>query len=163
MKKKIRKDNTTEITLTSTQITRKSACVLYLNARSVFPKRSELTHICQQTQTLILAVSETWLDSNISDGSFLPAGYITCCRTDRVGRSRRGLRVLIACQDRLSFKERRDLFQWQKSSWIEVQLLSSRPLLLWCYYWSPTGTTEAMNRFHFFPRYNIRRNQPQID
>ena len=57
MKKKIRKDNSTEITLRSTPITRKSDFVLYLNARSIFPKRSELTHICQQIQPLILAVS----------------------------------------------------------------------------------------------------------
>ena len=87
----------------------------------------------------------TWLDSNISDGSFLPAGYITCCRTDCVGR--RGGGVLFACQDRLSFRKCRDRCQWEESSWIEVQLHSSRPLLLRCYNRPPTGTIEAENRF----------------
>ncbi len=119
--------------------------ILYFNARSIFPKRSELTHICQQIQPLILAISETWLDSNISDGSFLPAGYITACRTDRVGR--RGGGVLIACQDQLSFKERRDLCHWEESSWVEVQLHSSCPLLVGCYYRPPLGTTQVVNCF----------------
>ena len=55
--------------------------------------------------------------------------------------------MLFACQDRLSFRKCRDLCQWEESSWIEVQLHSSRPLLLRCYNRPPTGTIEAENRF----------------
>ena len=78
-----------------------SLSVLDFNARSL---------ICSQYQPDVTAISESWLDDKVPDGSFLPPGYSVAYRTDRIGRVGGG--VVLLCWDGVRFRQRRDLCCW---------------------------------------------------
>ena len=57
--------------------------VLQLNARSIMPKLSELTTIASSLRSHIIAVTETWLSSSVTDGVILLPNDGTFVRADR--------------------------------------------------------------------------------
>ena len=78
---------------------------IYLNARSILPKRFDLlAYICCH-KVDILAVTETFLDSSISNAEFCPASYLLF-HHDRSGH---GGGVLIFVCDSLQVTPRNDL------------------------------------------------------
>ena len=120
--------------------------LLHFNARSLFPKRSEVRLLCSTTSPAVVAVTETWLDGQVPDGSFLPPHYTAACRTDRVGRVGGG--VLLMCREDVHFAQRRDLCCWTECAWIQVEQFGSRrPLLIGCYYRPPKFSTEDIDEF----------------
>ena len=55
---------------------------IHLNAPSFLPKIHELRHIVQKTSASIIGITESWLDSTISDSEINIPGYIVV-RQDR--------------------------------------------------------------------------------
>ncbi len=137
--------------------------VLHLNARSLFPKRSELHTICTTIHPDIVAVTETWLDPTIPDGSFLPPGYCSAYRADREARIGGG--VILMCRDDLPFLPRPDLCCWSESAWIELHRSHSsngRSFIIGCYYRPPKNNYTAIDDFVVsmettFDRINLAR------
>ena len=98
---------------------------IYLNARSILPKRFDLlAYICCH-KVDILAVTETFLDSSISNA---PASYLLFHR-DRSGH---GGGVLIFVRDSLQVTPHNDL-----SSFCDELPLAGSLYLFWtCFLWS---------------------------
>ena len=122
--------------------------LVHFNARSLQPKRSELGHLCMTISPQVVAVTETWLDGQVPDGSFLPAGYTAACRVDRIGRVGGG--VLLMCRDDVRFVPRPDLCCWKECAWIQVMQSGSRsrrPLLIGCYYRPPKPSAVEVDAF----------------
>ena len=67
--------------------------ILYFNARSIIPKRDELSALCTAEEPHIVCLTETWLDENISDHEFCFGNY-SIVRRDR-NRHGRGVAMLI--------------------------------------------------------------------
>ena len=127
-----------------------SLSVLHFNARSLLPKRAELHLICSQYQPDVTAISESWLDDKVPDGSFLLPGYSVAYHADRIGRVGGG--VVLLCRNGVQFCQRPDLCCWRESAWIELRQLSSsrsrsRSLLVGCYYRPPKCGTNDVEEF----------------
>ena len=119
--------------------------IMYFNARSLLPKKTELQIISLKLKPCIIAVSETWLNSDIPDASFLPHGYVCASRNDRAQRSGGG--VLLSCREDINFIPRPDLQFWEESSWIEIKLSWKRSLLIACFYRAPENSVISIERF----------------
>ena len=109
------------------------SCVC-LNARSILPKRFDLfAYICCH-QIDILAVTETFLDSSISDAEICPSNYVVFRRD----RSRHGGGVLIIVRDDLKCLPRNDLNCFcNELLWLEIST-SIGPLLFGVFYRPPS-------------------------
>ena len=70
-------------------------CVL-LNARSLRNKLSELHALLKCSRPEILIVTESWLDSSVSDGVVDPTGAYTIYRHDRMSRVGGGVLALVS-------------------------------------------------------------------
>ena len=84
---------------------RKGMAFIHLNVRSLLPKISELSVILHRTKASILAVSETHLDSGISDSEVNIQGYTLVCRD----KNRNGGGVCLFLKDTVSFNVGQDL------------------------------------------------------
>ena len=73
--------------------------ILYFNARSIIPKRDELTAICTAEKPHIVCLTETWLDEDIGDHEICFGNY-NIVRRDR---NRHGGGVAMLIQNSLSF------------------------------------------------------------
>ena len=112
-----------------------------LNARSILPKRFDLfAYICCH-QIDILAVTETFLDSSISDAEICPRNYVVFCSD----RSRHGGGVLIFVRDDLKCLLRHDLNSFcDELLWVELSTFSG-PLLFGVFYRPPSqGVTDLL-------------------
>ena len=107
---------------------------MYLNARSVLPKRFDLfAYICCH-QIDILAVTETFLDLSISDAEVCPSNYVVFHRD----RSRHGGGALIVVQNDLKVLPRSDLNSFcDELLWLEMST-SIGPLLFGVFYHPPS-------------------------
>ena len=65
-------------------------CVLQFNARSLLPKMPEVIHLASQKNPDIIAVTETWLSSQIPNGAIHINGYNLTVQTDRQNNKRGG-------------------------------------------------------------------------
>ena len=110
-----------------------------LNVRSLVPKAEEITTLFATQSIDILALTETWLDSNISDLEVCPRTY-SIIRNDR---NRRGGGVAFLVKKTLSFVPRPDFsFTPIESVWIEIFPGSARrSTLLCCTYKPPAAAT----------------------
>lgn len=74
----------------------------HLNIRSILPKRDQIQHLLTDSNLDFLALSETWLNSNIQTSMIDVPGYI-CHRKDRT--SKKGGGVLFYVRDTLKCNE----------------------------------------------------------
>ncbi|ELT93849.1 hypothetical protein CAPTEDRAFT_200755 [Capitella teleta] len=89
---------------------------IYLNARSLkhvtssVNKLVELQNLVASNRTILVAITETWLNDSVFDGEVLPP-YFFIHRKDRsvTNPDKRGGGVLLAVDERLPLKRRRDL------------------------------------------------------
>jgi hypothetical protein len=58
--------------------------ILYLNARSIFNKLNNISHICSDINPTIIAVTESWAKDHFDSELNLP-GYQLVGRADRCG------------------------------------------------------------------------------
>ena len=86
-----RSDRTTKLDLDSPRKSRSSSPqlrLLYFNARSILSKQVELSQLvaCDAASSPhLVAISETWLNGDVPDGSVVLPGYSSLFRADRVG------------------------------------------------------------------------------
>ena len=124
--------------------------ILQFNAQSLLPKLSELSELALASQPHLIAITETWLGSDVPDGAVVLAGYSIAARVDRVNR--RGGGVLVLVRSDVRFRRREDLCRWEESAWLEISLIndvpplsasphsrSARHLLVGCYYRPPSS------------------------
>ena len=113
---------------------KKGVNFISLNVRSLLPKMSDVKRMLQVSSASVLALSETWLDSSISDNEIAIAGY-SIVRKDR---DRHGGGVLMYIKENLAFNVRTDLYEeGMESVWVELLLPKSRGILVNSVYRSP--------------------------
>ena len=131
--------------------------VLHLNARSLYPKLSELASTASSLRPDVIAVTETLLSSSVPDGVLLLPDYAQLVRVDRSCSSRalaqgggggvkkvkqRGGGVLFLIKSSVKFSARPDLCSWPESAWIELSSPTG-PLMIRCFYRSPNSCPSS--------------------
>ena len=125
---------------------RTSLSILLMNARSILPKMSELRTVTESVKPDIIAITETWLSSNVPNGAILLPNYNTVARTDRP-QDHRGGGVLLLIHDSIQWVLRSDLQTWPESAWIEIHLpLSRSQFVIGCVYRPPSSEVEPFAR-----------------
>ena len=119
-----------------------------MNARSILPKMSELRTVTESVKPDIIAITETWLSSNVPNGAILLPNYNTVARTDRPQDHRGGgSGVLLLIHDSIQWVLRSDLQTWPESAWIEIHLpLSRSQFVIGCVYRPPSSEVEPFGR-----------------
>ena len=79
--------------------------ILHLNSRSLLPVIDQLRILFDESKPLIIAISETWLNSTVADLEVDINGY----KIERLDRTSRGGGVAIYFRDGCKFKRRADL------------------------------------------------------
>ena len=113
-----------------------------LNARSVVPKRFELSAYILANKFDVVAITETFLDNSVHDIHITPPGY-TVFRKDR---SRHDGGVFLFLRKALNGSLRPDLDNDCKILWVSIPTKSSSLLFGIFYRWSsaPLSTLEAL-------------------
>ena len=93
----------------------------HLNIRSVVPKFDELQVIMERcSRGLVLGVSETWLDDEVTDAELQMVGF----RMYRRDRGRRGGGVMVYVPENICTRRRHDLESTDvEALWIEARIL----------------------------------------
>ena len=113
---------------------------IHLNVRSLLPKIHEPRHIVQKTSASMIGITESWLDSTISDSENNIPGYIVV----RQDRNREGGGVCIFIKEDLAFNDRKDLYQKKlEMVWLGILFPHCKPLLIGSCYRPPD-----MSDFH---------------
>ena len=98
---------------------------IHINARSLYPKLSELDIIAKKSRAAVIGVTESWLNESHTDESVKIEGY-TLIRNDR--QSHAG-RVCAHIREDISYNRRSDLTTTdQENIWFEILLPKSKPL-----------------------------------
>ena len=84
--------------LKKTQSKSKFLTMIHVNARSLFRHFDDLTFLASAERPHIIAISETWLDSSVSNNEIYLAGY----NLFRFDRNCSGGGVAVHCSDHLS-------------------------------------------------------------
>jgi hypothetical protein len=108
---------------------------LHLNARSLLPKISELRHIANRTKAAVISVTETWLDSSVTNSEINIEG----CNIVRRDRNRQGGGVCTYINERYAFSTKA-LDQPDKeneSIWIDIYLPKTKPITVGTCYRPP--------------------------
>jgi len=100
---------------------------LHLNVRSLLPKISEIKIVAQQSNPAVICISESWLDSSITDEEIRIDNY-NIIRNDR---NRQGGGVCMYIRNNLAFNPRDDLQRPDlESIWCDLLLPRSKPILI---------------------------------
>ena len=130
--------------------------VLHFNARSLLAKKSELADVVSSSKPDVIAVTETWLSPTVPDGALLLPDFDSIVRADRTSShasnasiasstKRRGGGVLLLLRNSIQYSIRDDLRTWSESIWVEIQLRSSSPLIVGCFYRPPDSQVSAFS------------------
>ncbi len=114
----------------------------HLNVRSLIPKRDEMHDIlvtCKEDNSrVVLGLSETWLDSSISDSEVAIPGY----KLFRSDRNRRGGGVMVYVPEGVKAVRRPDLEDGSiEAVWLELE--TSLGHLLFCSVYRPPNARTA--------------------
>ena len=124
--------------------------VPYSNARSFSSKHAELSDLVASSAAYsphLVAITETWLNGDVPDGTVVLPGYGRLFRTDRPSM-RRGGGVLILARDDVKCVRRDDLQLWEESVWIELELiLPGKSVVLGCVYQPPSFLSADVEHF----------------
>ena len=114
---------------------RKGLHFIHLNARSLRNKLPEVTILAEQTQAAVIAVSETWFDSSVTNAEASISGY----NLIRKDRSSAGGGVCIYIRNDLAYNPRQDLDLCDlEAVWLDLLLVKTKPILVGCLYRPPT-------------------------
>ena len=104
---------------------------IHLNTRSLKPKISELKLLANNTKAAAICISETWLDSSISDAEIMLDGY-SVLRNDR---NRQGGGVCLYIRTDIAYNPRTDIVHPDiRSVWCDLLLPKSKPILIGAVY-----------------------------
>jgi hypothetical protein len=102
--------------------------IAHINIQSLRYKVDHIRVLLDLNQIYILCMTETWLDSNISNNEIHIDGY-NIIRLDRSHMQHGG--ILYYIKDGIVFKERSDLQDSNiEALWIELNLPYTKPILL---------------------------------
>ena len=115
-----------------------------LNVRSIFYKVTEVDILCNKHRFDILAINETWLNSNIEDSEISIPGY-NILRNDRPTH---GGGVAFYIKKEIKFKAREDIYKRHslESCWIELSTKQG-PLLIGTVYRPPSANNVYYDKF----------------
>lgn len=100
---------------------------IHFNIRSLFPKLAELKTFISKYKFAVIALSETWLDSSVTDSEVHLDGF-SIVRRDR---DRQGGGVCLYISNDLAFTERKDLDTDKlEAVWVNLLLPKSKPILI---------------------------------
>ena len=99
----------------------------HLNIRSVVPRFDELQVIMERcSRGLVLGISETWLDDEVTDAELQMVGF----RMYRRDRGRRGGGVMVYVPENICTRRRHDLESTDvEALWIEARILGRKVLI----------------------------------
>ena len=123
---------------------------IHQNIRSPRKKLNELrVFLTQSPRIHIIALIETWLNSNISDAEVSLPGF-TLFRRDRLVKKGGGVAVFVS--ESINAVRRSDL-EIDESVWIEILLPKSKGLLFGTFYRPPSESVsqpdlDYMDRFY---------------
>ena len=113
---------------------RKGLNIMHLNIRSLRNKTTELSLLAQRAKANVIAITETWLDSSITDSEVMIPGY----NIVRKDRSTLGGGVCLYVKDTLAYNTRTDLSDDQfEAIWINLLSKKTKPILIGCVYRPP--------------------------
>ena len=116
--------------------------VAHLNIRSIYNKIDSLKLLLNEKPFDIFTISETWLNSDITDGEISIPGY-TFSRNDRNGRSGGG--TLAFVRDGIPYKIRTDLLSSKiESTVIEITRPKCKSLFIFTIYKAPDQLLESL-------------------
>ena len=98
---------------------------LHLNARSLLPKISELKLITARSKAAVISITESWLDSSVTNTEIDIEGY----NVIRKDRNRNGGGVCVYIRDDLAFSARSDLQTEDETLWFELLLPKTMPII----------------------------------
>lgn len=121
--------------------------IFYQNARGLRTKTREFFANVVSSSFDLIAISETWLCSEIPSCDYLPSNYTTF-RSDRdfCATKQKGGGVLMAIDSSLRSVRRKDIETISESIWIEISLEHCEKLLIGCFYVSPSVSPIAFNQ-----------------
>jgi len=113
---------------------KKGLHLLHLNVRSLLNKVDEVHALTESSNAAVLCVSETWLDSTISDAEVNIPGYVL----ERKDRRRDGGGVCIYIRDNLVFNRRSEL-ESDNLEFLAIDILlpKTKPILIGACYRPP--------------------------
>ena len=136
------------VTVSATGETTKSKMlrIVHLNARSLISHLDEIALLVASQRPDILAVSETWLDSEISDGEVSLPGY----SVTRLDRNRHGGGVAVFCANYLNCsilaQDTGISASGLESLWVAVESrLFPSPLAVGCFYRPPGSPCQSVH------------------
>ena len=113
---------------------RKGLHILHINARSLRNNIAELTSIAEKSKASVIAITETWFDSSMTDAEVALHGY----NIKRKDRNANGGGVCIYIKDTLAFNPQTDLDnEHLEALWIDILMNKSKPILVGCVYRPP--------------------------
>lgn len=111
---------------------------VHLNTRSLIPKLSELRLIAFKTKAAVIALTETWLDSSVSDSEISIEGYSVY----RHDRDRHGGGVCLYVSNSIAVNYRPDLIDARlEALWVELLLPKTKPIHVGVCYRPPKDST----------------------
>ena len=113
---------------------RKGLHFIHINIRSLISKLSEIKILANNSSAAVIAISETWLDSSVTDAEININGY-TVIRADR---NREGGGVCMYIKNNLAFNCRLDLLEENvEALWIDLLLPKTKPIVVGVCYRPP--------------------------
>ena len=133
-----------DVCMTKKMDKKKILTVIHLNARSLLPHFDDIASLVSKYRPEILALSETWLDSSVTDSEInLPNYFLYRC-----DRSRSGGGVAVYCADHLSCSVLTCGVSASgvESLWVSIDSkLFSSPLALGCFYRPPSSPSVSVH------------------
>ena len=125
----------------------KSLTVIHVNARSLFRHFDNLTFLASAECPHIIAISETWLDSSITNNEIRLTGY----NLFRFNRNHSGGGVAVYCSDRLlcSLLSYGTFSTGVEFLWVSVRVGYFHPFLTFgCFYRPPVALSQSVHHIH---------------
>jgi len=99
---------------------------IHLNSRSILPKLDEIHLLAKSTNAAVVAVTETWLDSSVTDQEVAVPGY----SIERRDRNREGGGVALYIRNNIAYNRRDDLMGINEFCAVDLLLPKSKPILV---------------------------------
>ena len=122
---------------------KKGLKMAHINVRSLPPKIEEIRYIVNQMDLDVLCINETWLDGSISDTEIDIDGYFLL----RKDRNRNGGGVCMYVSERITFREREDLYINDiEALWVEIKASPEICILVCSVYRPPAESNEYFDK-----------------
>ena len=137
--------------------TKSDISCIYLNARSIVPKRFDLSAYVLTGDFDVVAVTEIFLDDSIHDSHIVPPGYVVF----RKDRNRHGGGVLLLIRESLNTSLQPDLDDQCELLWVNIPIKSSA-ILFGVFYHCPQAPLSVLEALCSSVNSAVAQNQPIV-